>query len=281
MLTDDVTGIEAPRQSPAIDVFATASVLFELACARLPFGEKGAMPASPYRLKAEGAPAPAVMAHANAATLDAVLSREPDVAAAVADALRGLPEPPSAEKVSHDLGRVDAQLARALALVLFVAAGCSGSAAAAVDYLLEWEWNSFGAGCPTPASAALDGCGDAASAGVTPCLGLVRVCEGYVMGQPHWVDPAGAGCVVGSLATDDSGLCNVEADVSSRHLRVWFADGAWWASDLGSANGSWLRPASGPSEVRLEPGERHALAPGDELRLGAFTRFVLLEGLPG
>lgn len=177
-------------------------------------------------------------------------------------------------------GRTQDEAAQ-LALVLFVAAGCSGSAAAAVDYLLEWERGSFGVGCPTPASAALDGCGDAASAGVTPCLGLVRVCEGYVMGQPHWVDPAGAGCVVGSLATDDSGLCNVEADVSSRHLRVWFADGAWWASDLGSTNGSWLRPASGPSEVRLEPGERHALAPGDELRLGAFTRFVLLEGLPG
>ena len=132
MLTDDVTGIEAPRQSPAIDVFATASVLFELACARLPFGEKGAMSASPYRLKAEGA--------------------------------------------------------------------------------------------PTPASVALDGCNAGACAGVTPCLGLVRVCEGYVMGQPHWVDPAGAGCVDGSLATDDSGLCNVEADVSSRHLRVWFAE---------------------------------------------------------
>ena len=135
MLTDDVAGIEELRQSPAIDVFAAASVLFELACARLPFGEKGAMPASPYRLKAEGAPAPAVMAHANAATLDAVLSREPDVAAAVADALRGLPEPPSAEKVSHDLGRVDAQLARALASCLVADQSLRPSAAAVRDRL--------------------------------------------------------------------------------------------------------------------------------------------------
>lgn len=126
MLTDDVAGIEELRQSPSIYVFAAASVLFELACARLPFGEKGAMSASPYRLKAEGTPAPAIMAHANAGTLDAVLSREPDVAAAVAAASRDLPGLPSAEKVSHDLGLVDAQLARALALVLFVAAGCSG-----------------------------------------------------------------------------------------------------------------------------------------------------------
>ena len=53
----------------------------------------------------------------------------------------------------------------------------SQDVAAAVDYLLEWEWNSFGAGCPTPASAALDGCNAGACAGVTPCLGLVRVCE--------------------------------------------------------------------------------------------------------
>ena len=135
MLTDDVAGIEELRQSPAIDVFAAASVLFELACARLPFGEKGAMPASPYRLKAEGTLVPATMAHANAAALDAVLSREPDVAAAVADALRGLPEPPPAEKVSRDLGRVDAQLARALASCLVADQSLRPSAAAVRDRL--------------------------------------------------------------------------------------------------------------------------------------------------
>lgn len=135
MLTDDVAGIEELRQSPAIDVFAAASVLFELACARLPFGEKGAMPASPYRLKVEGTLVPATMVHANAAALDAVLSREPDVAAAVADALRGLPEPPPAEKVSRDLGRVDAQLARALASCLVADQSLRPSAAAVRDRL--------------------------------------------------------------------------------------------------------------------------------------------------
>lgn len=91
--------------------------------------------------------------------------------------------------------------------------------------------------------------------------------------------PAGEDCVVGSLATGTADLTDVQADVSSRHLRVWRDEDAWWAMDLRSTNGSWLTPAGG-ERVRLEPGVRREVGPADELALGATTAFVLVEGLP-
>lgn len=91
--------------------------------------------------------------------------------------------------------------------------------------------------------------------------------------------PAGEGCVVGLLATGAGDLTDVGADVSSRHLRVWRDEDAWWVMDLGSTNGSWLTPADG-ERVRLEPGVRREVRPADELALGAATTFVLVEGMP-
>ena len=183
------------------------------------------------------------------------------------------------ERVAANPGYTDAERAE-LALVLFVAAGCTASASAAVRYALAYERRAFGEVSPTPASSALAGAGSASEKDVALCLGLVRICDGYVVGQPHWVDPVGPGCVMGSLAPGAADVCDVEKDVSSRHLRIWHEDGAWWASDLGSANGSWLRAAGDAGERHLEPGCRQPLVPGDELRLGALTRFVLIEGLP-
>lgn len=84
---------------------------------------------------------------------------------------------------------------------------------------------------------------------------------------------------MGSLATGTADLTDVQADVSSRHLRVWRDEDAWWAMDLRSTNGSWLTPACG-ERVRLEPGVRREVGPADELALGATTAFVLVEGLP-
>lgn len=169
-----------------------------------------------------------------------------------------------------------------LALVLFVAAGCSGSAARAVSYTIAYEQRAFGAVSPTPASSSLQA-GPTEDAGAENALylGIVRIRNGYVVGQPRWVDPKGPGCVVGSLASGSGDVCDVEKDVSSQHLRIWFEDGAWRARDLGSANGTWLLAAGEDGEKRLEPEAPCAVGPGDELRLGAATRFVLVEGLPG
>ena len=162
--------------------------------------------------------------------------------------------------------------------------GTSSSSGAAVDYVLAREARLAGPRVSTPVSSALAG-STPGEKGLpqersVPSLGLLRVADGYVTGSIRWVDPAGEGCVVGSLATGAGDLTDVGADVSSRHLRVWREGDAWWAMDLGSTNGSWLTPAGG-ERVRLEPGVRREVGPADELALGATTAFVLVEGLPG
>lgn len=97
MLSDDISGLAELRKSPAIDVYAAASVVYQLACGRVPYdlhavGEYGA-PVSPYRAKM-AAPAPAaVMAHARADELLEALAREPEVAVAVQHAQDKLSAP--------------------------------------------------------------------------------------------------------------------------------------------------------------------------------------------
>lgn len=117
MLTDDAPGVAELRRSPLIDVYAAASTIYELACGVPPFGSDGARGMaglSPYRIKVDLAPADPVLAHANAQTLDATLLREPRVADAVATAISDLPEAPTREECSRDLGLVDARISEVL-----------------------------------------------------------------------------------------------------------------------------------------------------------------------
>lgn len=117
MLTDDAPGVAELRRSPLIDVYAAASTIYELACGVPPFGSDGARgmaSLSPYRIKVDLAPADPVLAHANAQTLDATLLREPRVADAVATAISDLPEAPTYEECSRDLGLVDAWISEVL-----------------------------------------------------------------------------------------------------------------------------------------------------------------------
>ena len=166
-----------------------------------------------------------------------------------------------------------------MALVLFVAMGCSANVRASVAYAQEFVRSVHGGRVSTPASAmraAAAPCGDARTA-----LGLMRVRDGYVTAGPYWVDPAGDGAEVGALATGEGDVTDVEEDVSARHLRVWHdADRGWLVRDLGSTNGTWLASGATGEARRLEPGADAPVRPGDELRLGAATSFVVIEGEP-
>ena len=117
MLTDDAPGVAELRRSPLIDVYAAASIIYELACGVPPFGSDGARDMaglSPYRIKVDLAPADPILAHANAQALDATLLREPKVADAVAAAISDLPKAPTHEECSRDLGFVDARISEVL-----------------------------------------------------------------------------------------------------------------------------------------------------------------------
>ncbi len=114
MLSDDIPGLAELRKSPAIDVYAAASVVYQLACGQAPYdlhavGEDGA-PVSPYRAKM-AAPAPAaVMAHARADELLEALACEPEVAVAVQHAQDKLSAPMGVSEAADALSFVDEQL---------------------------------------------------------------------------------------------------------------------------------------------------------------------------
>lgn len=167
-------------------------------------------------------------------------------------------------------------------MVLFVAAGCSANARAAVEYTMGCARESYGMHTSTP-SAAGEGPAAPASLGLAPAvrpIGLMRVEGGYIKGGPHWID-FDMGIEVGALAMGENDVTDVAADVSGRHARVWRDErGRWLVRDLGSKNGTVIVDGATGEEHVVVPDEPAELHPGDELRLGSATIFVVVEGTP-
>ena len=122
MLTDDIPDLRVLRTSPAIDVYAAASTVYELIAGVAPYeaapgasGSSGSRKktrdiASPYRLKMDTLPDYPVGAHAPGCDLTQLLRREPDVALAAAEQAQQLGLDPDSEDLRDALAFVDAQL---------------------------------------------------------------------------------------------------------------------------------------------------------------------------
>ena len=122
MLTDDIPDLRALRMSPAIDVYAAASTVYELIAGVAPYeaapstsGTSGSRKktrdiASPYRLKMDTLPDYPIGAHAPGCDLTQLLRREPDVALAAAEQAQQLGLEPDSEELRDALAFVDAQL---------------------------------------------------------------------------------------------------------------------------------------------------------------------------
>ena len=122
MLTDDIADLRFLRMSPAIDVYAAASTVYELIAGVAPYevapgasGTSGSRKktrdiASPYRLKMDTRPDYPVGAHAPGCDLTQLLRREPDVALAAAEQAQQLGLEPDSEELRDALAFVDAQL---------------------------------------------------------------------------------------------------------------------------------------------------------------------------
>ena len=122
MLTDDIPDLRTLRMSPAIDVYAAASTVYELIAGVAPYevapgasGTSGSRKktrdiASPYRLKMDTLPDYPVGAHAPGCDLTQLLRREPDVALAAAEQAQQLGLDPNSEDLRDALEFVDAQL---------------------------------------------------------------------------------------------------------------------------------------------------------------------------
>lgn len=122
MLTDDIADLRVLRMSPAIDVYAAASTVYELIAGVAPYevapsasGTSGSRKktrdiASPYRLKMDTRPDYPVGAHAPGCDLTQLLRREPDVALAAAEQAQQLGLEPDSEELRDALAFVNAQL---------------------------------------------------------------------------------------------------------------------------------------------------------------------------
>lgn len=184
-------------------------------------------------------------------------------------------------RFSKGQGHTTGERAEAL-LVLFVAVGCSAQVKVGVDYALEYVEKNLGGRMGTPESVPVNAAeaGATAAVGDAPhAIGLVRVSEGYLTGDIHWIDPVGEGAVIGAMATGAADISDVEEDVSAEHARVsWDAErSCWLLRDLGSTNGTRLVSGANGEEKALDPGETAELYPGDEITLGASTTFVIME----
>lgn len=197
------------------------------------------------------------------------------------------------QRISRESGFTADERAE-IAMVLLVTAGCTADVRRAVATAMEFAKTMHGAAMATPLVTP----GSAAAQQVAPALegmpettlGLFRVVDGYVSGAPHWLSLAPEGVELGALALGEGAVNDVGPDASARHARVWRAEGGeWYVEGLGSLNGVVVVSGADHEPVVVEPprAERPAgfasqpvpLKPGDELLLGADTRFLVLEGV--
>lgn len=183
-----------------------------------------------------------------------------------------------------------------VALVLLVTAACTADVRRAVAEARAFSEKMHGGGLATPPLAPVpQGAGRAAAptgADDRPrWLGLLRIVNGVVAGEPQWVEPTATGAEVGALVLTEGAVSEVGPDVSARHARLWRDDaGAWWVEGCDSRHGTMLVNGLTGEETVVEPprGQRDGwqaspvlVAPGDQLRLAASTTFLLIEGYPG
>lgn len=167
------------------------------------------------------------------------------------------------------------------ALVLFVAVGCSGNVGKAVAYTADYVRSMHVNLMSTPVMTEVKTSDLSPSEVRGLCLGLIRVCDGYVCGAPYWIEPTDEGVTLGALALGESDITDVDPDVSAEHARIWRSDhDGWLVKDLGSSNGTLVVDGANRAENKAQGDVAVPLHAGDELRLGASTVFAVVEGMP-
>lgn len=76
--------------------------------------------------------------------------------------------------------------------------------------------------------------------------------------------------------------CGADSGVSRRHCQLNTDGTRWWVEDLQSSNGTYVAPVGAPlPQTPVPAGQRHELADGDRVYVGAWTRIVVRRALPG
>lgn len=179
-----------------------------------------------------------------------------------------------------------------MAMVLFITAGCTANVRRAAEEVISFSDMMHGAGMATPlvtpkAVQQASGMRDRIAQQPTSLV-LFRIEDGYLKGEPHWLDHDAGEIEIGSLALGDAAITDVDPDVSGTHLKITYDQGTWYAQGAGSSFGTVLIHGTDHAETVIEPprekradGEEYPkvpIRPGDELLLGANTRFLIMEG---
>lgn len=167
-------------------------------------------------------------------------------------------------------------------LVLFVAAGCSANAQLSAAYALNYAQEHNGEPVSTPQPRAMNLASESPRGTAEDrTLGIVRVVDGYVAGDVHWVYEGGdeRGLTIGAFATGSHDVTEVGDGVSGEHARIWRRDdGTWLVEDLGSTNGTTLLDGATGRQTVLTPHVPYSLRPGDELQLAGTTTYSVIQG---
>lgn len=76
--------------------------------------------------------------------------------------------------------------------------------------------------------------------------------------------------------------CGADSGVSRRHCQLNTDGTRWWVEDLQSSNGTYVARVGEPlPQAPIPVGQRHELADGDRVYVGAWTRIVVRRALPG
>lgn len=197
------------------------------------------------------------------------------------------------ERLIHDSGYTKSERTE-MSILLLIAAGCTANVRKAADEVISFSHTVHGAGMtsrlvtPDFVQEPSEGSRDLANAASS--LALFRVEDGCLIGEPHWLSPEDGEIDVGSLSLADKSITDVQADVSSNHLRILYEEGQWYAQGLNSKHGTTLIDGANHAKMTIEPPRDDSqedverpkvpIHPGDELILGANTHFLIMAAKP-
>lgn len=70
--------------------------------------------------------------------------------------------------------------------------------------------------------------------------------------------------------------------ISRRHAQLTTDGTRWWVEDLGSSNGTYVGPATGPlPKTPVAQGQKTEIGPDDRVYLGAWSRIIVRRAAPG
>lgn len=183
--------------------------------------------------------------------------------------------------------RSDAEERLYIHLVFYIATGCLGSPARAIDVTESCVSEQMLSTLGTIETSV----GSFFSAAARPTgdvhLGLLRVIGNSARPPLRALSLKPQGTIIGSLTGSEDAITDVDSDVSREHLRIWTQDGRWLAQGLGSTNGSKMVSGLDHAERVIEPprwartdGRAGAIVEihnGDTLCLGSTTRFLVIR----